>query len=282
MEEVGLISAFVAGVISFLSPCVLPIIPAYISYITGSSTVSDKEKINLEAFLNAIFFVLGFSIVFIILGASASFVGQLFRSNSYEISKIGGAIVVFFGFHFAGFFIRKNFLKEYLGLGALLLSLFSFKLISKDMFFDIAGIYLFVLFLYFIGLHEVLYRQLKIESSNKALGNKTGFLKYFSSLVVGISFAFGWSPCIGPVLGSILLYASQSGTVLKGVVLLALYSVGLGIPFLIGGLLIGYLLKFVKSFGKFFEVVEIAGGLLLIIMGVLLATHNLTLVSSLF
>ncbi|MFN3870668.1 MAG: cytochrome c biogenesis CcdA family protein [Aquificaceae bacterium] len=273
MSELSLFIAFTAGILSFLSPCVLPIIPGYISYISGIGVQEVKEKggFSKNAFFASLFFVVGFSVVFTLMGATATTIGGFLREYQDVIAKIGGGFVVFFGLHFAGVMLRQSFLRELLGIGAFIIALFLFGVISQKLLFDLLGIILVVAFLYAFGLHEVLYRQMRKEIKGSVSG--------IGAFLVGMLFAFGWSPCIGPVLGSILLYASQQETALQGASLLFAYSLGLGIPFLIAGGLLSAFLGFVKSFGRFFGVVEFLGGLLLVLLGVLLTTGRLAEIS---
>jgi cytochrome c-type biogenesis protein len=276
MFEVTFIGAFVAGVLAFLSPCVLPLIPAYLSYISGVG-VEEIQKENRtfspRIFLSALLFVVGFSVVFTLLGASASFIGQFLRAYQVEIAKIGGALIIFFGLHFAGAFLRENFLKELVGVQALLTGAYLFGMLDKDTFLAITGALAVVLALYLFGLHEYLYRQLRTEARAK--------ISYVGAFLVGVIFAFGWTPCIGPVLGSILFLASQQETVREGALLLLTFSAGLGVPFLIAGLAFTAFLGFVRRFGRFFGVVELVGGLLLITLGVLMVTDKLSWFASL-
>jgi len=274
MAEVSLFIAFTAGLLSFLSPCVLPVIPGYLSYISGiaGKEKSQQKAFNFNVFFASLLFVLGFSVVFSLLGAGATTIGQLLREYQEIISKVGGGVVVFFGLHFAGAFLRPNFLKEILGVGAFILSLHLFGAISQKLLFDLLGVLLVVLFLYSLNLHEKLYRQMRIESK--------GNVSVVGAFLVGMLFAFGWSPCIGPVLGSILLYASQQETVMQGTLLLLSYSMGLGIPFLIAGGLLSAFLGFVKGFSRFFGIVEFVGGLILMVLGVLLTTGYLSVLAN--
>ncbi len=269
--EVTLVGAFTAGLLSFLAPCVLPIVPGYLSYITGVSAQEEKPGLG-RTLLPVLFFVLGFSTVFVALGAGASFVGQFLADNRELIAKIGGGIIVFFGLHFSNLLIRQDFLRLFSGIGLIAVALYSFGVFEPDTFKDIAGVWVTVTALYLLNVHMLLYRQMRKQGSSKV-----GVL---SSFVVGLTFGAGWSPCIGPVLGSILLIASQQDSVLEGVKLLSLYSLGLGIPFITAGLLWSYFMKFVRSFSKFFTAVEYVGGFLLIIMGVLVASGQLTIISS--
>ncbi len=276
MFEVTYISALLAGILGFLSPCVLPIIPAYLSYVSGVSIEEiqkEKKLFNKKVFIASLFFVLGFTIVFTSLGAGASFVGQFFRSYQVEIAKVGGGLVIFFGLHFAGAFLRENFLKELIAVEAFLGALYLIKVINLETFTSLTSAVLIVLGLYLLRFHEVLYRQLKKEARSGA--------SYLGALVIGIVFAFGWTPCIGPILGSILFIASQQETVAQGATLLLTFSLGLGIPLIIAGLLFTAFLSFVRKFGKFFGVVEFVGGLLLIILGLLLVLDKLSWFASL-
>lgn len=273
MSEVSLFIAFTAGLLSFLSPCVLPIIPGYISYISGigAQEVRTRGGFSQRAFVASLLFVMGFSVVFTLMGATATGIGGLLREYQDYIAKVGGAVVVFFGLHFAGAMLRPNFLKELAGVSALILALFLLGVVPQRIVFDLLGIALIVAFLYLSGFHETLYRQLRKEMKGSVSG--------MGAMLVGMLFAFGWSPCIGPVLGSILLYASQQETAMQGAGLLFAYSMGMGIPFLIAGALLSTFLGFVSSFGRFFSVVEVVGGLLLILLGVLLTTGKLAEIS---
>ncbi len=276
MFEVTFLGAFLAGILAFLSPCVLPIIPAYLSYISGvgiEEVQRERKLINPKIFFATLFFVIGFSLVFTMLGAGASFIGQFLRTYQTEIAKVGGGLVIFFGLHFAGAFLRPNFLKELIGVQAFLTALYLFEVISKEAFYSLTGALAVVLALYLFGVHEYLYRQLKTEAKAKA--------SYIGAFIIGVVFAFGWTPCIGPILGSILFLASQQDTVREGAVMLMLFSFGLGIPFLIAGLLFSLFLNFVKKFGRFFGVIEIVGGLLLISLGILLVLDKLSWFASL-
>ncbi len=273
--EVTFFGAFLAGILSFLSPCVLPIVPAYLSYISGVSTAElEKEKklVNLKVFLSSLFFVIGFSIVFVALGASATYIGNLLQEYQDWIRIVGSGLVIFFGLHFAGVFFWKHFPKALIGTGPLIPVLYLLRAINKDEAIGLLVAYGIVVFLYLIKAHEFLYRQLKIEAKAE--------VSYLGALLMGVVFAFGWSPCIGPVLGSILMLASQQETVGQGAMLLLVYSVGLGIPFLLAGLLFSAFLNFVRSFSRFFKYVEIVGGVLLITLGLLLALDKLSLIAN--
>lgn len=227
------IGALIAGLLSFLSPCVLPLMPSYLSFITGISfedlqNATNKKKIQMLTLKNSLFFILGFSLVFISLGASSSVIGRLFVSYQEWIRIIGGVVIIFFGLFVAGFF-QMNFLQ-------------------RDKRFHLSG-------------------------------KPTGYL---GSVVVGTAFAAGWTPCIGPILGTILLYASAQGSTLYGVKLLSMYSLGLAIPFLFASLAFNSFLIYSKKIRKYMKFIMLASGILLIAFGILLLTNKLTLLTSLF
>ena len=211
--------AFGAGLISFLSPCVLPLIPGYIAYISGSSLneLLEKQNINL---LPIIFFTLGFSIVFIIFGAAATFLGQLFLDNSYQLRIIAGVVIIIFSLHIIGI-LKLNFLN------------FEKRIYSEK---------------------------------------KQGL---FSPILVGMAFAFGWTPCIGPILGSILALASTEESINKGILLLLFYSLGLAIPFILSGYLIQKFMIVSKNLKKNMNLITKIGGGLLLITGILVITNQL-------
>lgn len=231
MENVSILTAFVFGIISFISPCVLPIVPGYLSFISGYSfdemVTSSRKALFKKVTVNSILFVVGFSIVFIALGASATALGKFLLAKLDLFSKIAGVIIIIFGLHMIGVF-RINFLN-----------------------------------------YE------KKFHTDKRIGPA-------GSLVAGLAFAFGWTPCIGPVLAAILTIAAQQDTIGKGIFLLSVYSLGLGIPFLVTSLSINAFLAFFKRFGKYLRWVEITGGVLLIAVGALIMTNNLTVLSGYF
>ena len=211
--------AFGAGLISFLSPCVLPLIPGYISYISGQSLqeILNKKEIN---FLPLILFCLGFSTVFVLLGASASFLGQTLLQNS-EILRI------------------------------------------------VAGIVIIIFSLQLIGIINIPY--LNFEKRFDAKESRNILFPY----VIGVAFGFGWTPCIGPILGSILALASIEETLIRAVILLILYSLGLAIPFVLSGYLIQRFLLFSKNFRKNINLISKIGGIILLVTGILILTNQL-------
>jgi len=216
---IELFIAFGAGLISFLSPCVLPLIPGYISFISGSSLseLLEKKKINL---IPLILFTLGFSFVFIIFGATASYLGQVLLQNSEIFRIIAGLIIIIFSLQLIGF-INIGYLN------------FEKKVYTKR-------------------------------------NNNIWF-----PFVVGMAFGFGWTPCIGPILGSILALASTEETMFKAIILLSFYSLGLAIPFILSGYLMQRFLMFSRNFRKNINLVSKIGGVILLITGTLILTNQL-------
>ena len=216
---VEIIIAFGAGLISFLSPCVLPLIPGYISYISGSSLneIIEKKNVNL---LPIILFTLGFSIVFIIFGAASTYLGQILLKNSNELRIAAGMIIIILSLHIIGI-IKLNFLN------------FEKRFQTKK---------------------------------------NTNFI---SSILIGMAFAFGWTPCIGPILGSILVLAATEENVNMGILLLTSYSLGLAIPFIFAGYLMQKFLLFSKNFRKNINLVSKIGGVILLITGILILSNQL-------
>ena len=216
---VELLISFGAGLISFLSPCVLPLIPGYISFISGASLseLLENKKINI---FPIILFTLGFSFVFIMFGAAASYLGQVLLENSQTLRVIAGLIIIIFSLQLVGI-INISFLN------------FEKKIYTKK-------------------------------------NNNLWF-----SFVVGMAFGFGWTPCIGPILGSILALASTEETILKAVILLSFYSLGLAIPFILSGYLMQKFLMFSKNFKKNINIVSKSGGVILLITGILILTNQL-------
>ena len=211
--------AFGAGLISFLSPCVLPLIPGYISYISGSSLNELIEKKNVNIF-PIILFAIGFSVVFISFGATASFLGSVILNNSYHLRIASGIIIIVFSLHILGI-INLNFLNY-----------------EKRIYTE----------------------------------KKSGI---FSSLLVGMAFGFGWTPCIGPILGSILALASTEQSLNRGILLLVFYSLGLAIPFILSGYLIQKFLVFSKNIKSKMNFIMKGGGILLLTTGILMITNQL-------
>ena len=213
--------AFLAGLISFLSPCVLPLIPGYISYISGNSLEKIKERKKNLIIFKTIFFTLGFSFVFIILGLSASSLGKFFLNNSNTFRIFAGLIIIFFSLQMLGFI--------------------NFKFMNKDIRFF----------------------------SNKYNNS------YIFSFLLGAAFGFGWTPCIGPILGSILTLAAIEQSISRGVLLLSLYSLGLAIPFIISGILLDKFITVSKNFKKYLPIINKFGGSILLLTGLAILTGQL-------
>jgi len=213
--------AFLSGLISFLSPCVLPLIPGYISYISGTSFNKIKEKKRNLIVIKTIFFTLGFSSVFIALGSTATFIGQFFLLNSNIFRIVAGVILIVFSLQLIG--------------------IINFNFMNKDI-------------------------RVFTNQYNDSL---------FFPLVVGVAFGFGWTPCIGPILGSIITLAALEENISRGVLLLSFYSLGLAIPFIISGILIDKFLLFSKGFKKYTSAITKTGGIILLLTGIAILTGQL-------
>lgn len=278
MENLTIFGAFLGGIIAFLSPCVLPIIPGYIAYISGMSIYSEEKKgFDVNVIFSAVAFVVGFSIVFTALGAASTFVGQFLQEYKYIISKIAAIVVIILGIHFTGILQSqkaKHIVLSILGFTTLI---YIGDFVLNREFLG-AGLYTFLVGLsltvfYFSGFYKILYEQKTKEVKKKPPGPIGAFL-------VGLAFALGWTPCIGPILGAILLVASQQETVVEGTLLLFAFSMGLGIPFIFTAVAINIFFKFFNFIKKYFLIIEFAGGILLIIIGILLLTGNFEKISS--
>lgn len=231
-ENVSILVAFTAGLISFLSPCILPLIPSYLAFITGISIdelsgEDGRRRVRSRVVINSLFFILGFSLIFISLGASATFVGKFLYRNIRWFEIIGGVVVILLGLHFAGVF-KLRFLE----------------------------------------------RERRFHLKKKPLGA-------WGTLLVGMAFGAGWTPCVGPILGAILTMAATTQNVWKGTGLLIVYSLGLGLPFLLTGILLHKFLEYFKTLKRYFRVITAVGGILLIIVGVLLISGYFTSLSAL-
>ncbi|WP_457644039.1 cytochrome c biogenesis CcdA family protein [Persephonella sp.] len=275
VESVSIWAAFFAGLIAFLSPCVLPIIPGYIAYISGISVQSASQsnnRIDWSVVYAAIAFVIGFSLVFTALGAASTFVGQLLQEYKTIISKIAAVLVILLGVHFTGVFQSENVKKWLFVITGLSLLIYGYGVVStgnilNDLLFLVV-ISVSLLVFYFSGAYRVLYQQKTTEIKKKPAG-------IIGAFIVGVAFAFGWTPCIGPILGAILLYASQQETVMQGVMLLFAFSMGLGIPFIITAAAINQFFRFFNFMRRYFLWIEIIGGILLIMVGILILTGSL-------
>ncbi|MAF13278.1 MAG: cytochrome C biogenesis protein [Parcubacteria group bacterium] len=233
MDLTLIIPAFLAGLITFLAPCTLPLVPGYLGFISGTSVddlndPAKKEQVKKKILKNGIFFVLGFSVVFILFGTLAGLLGQALVPYRIWLTRIGGVFIIIFGLFMVG-----------------------------------------VLKLPFLS-HE---KRLKLPSF-LTLGKPS------SSFIVGNAFAFGWTPCVGPILASILLLASSSSTALQGAILLAVFSLGLAVPFLLVALGTGHAAQYINKISKYLNVVSIIGGAFLILLGILLLANKFTLLLS--
>ena len=229
-DQVSGLAAFGGGFLSFISPCVLPLVPAYISYISGVSIDALKGETKesgagRKVILSTLLFVAGFTIVFATLGATASYIGQYLVLYKRTINIVGGIMIIILGIHLSSIY-RISFL-DY---------------------------------------------EKRIQVQQKPLG-------WLSSMLIGAAFAFGWTPCIGPILSAILIVAANQHTIFDGVLLLVLYSLGLGVPFLLTGIGLNYALSVFKKIKKHYRTIELVSGILLMIIGILVATDQFTRIS---
>jgi cytochrome c-type biogenesis protein len=231
-NDVTLLAAFAAGFLSFVSPCVLPLIPGYISFVSGISVEEMRaggeatlSTSRLQVFVTSLAFVIGFSLVFVALGASATAIGKFMFARLPLFSKVAGAVLIVFGLHTMGVF-RLAFLDT----------------------------------------------EKRVHAQRKPAGP-------LGAVLVGIAFAFGWTPCIGPILGGILAIAGSKNSVGEGVILLAVYSLGLGIPFLLTSLAINQFFGAAKRIRRYYHAIELTSGALLIVIGVLILSGQLTIIT---
>jgi cytochrome c-type biogenesis protein len=278
MTDVSLAGAFLAGLVSFLSPCVLPLVPGYISMLSGigMEQLRKGDVPTSGLFSSALAFVAGFSVVFISFGASASAVGSFLRQNRSLLAPVAGALILLFGLHLIGALIKLN-LRAGIVLGVILVALgiaAYFK--HVPLFAGLGASHFFSLSLIgFFGpaMARWLNRDVHLRSSATQPGIWSGFL-------LGFAFAFGWTPCIGPILATVLALAAASDTISRGVLLLAVYSAGLAIPFLLTALGISQFMVFYKNFRKYLHAVELFSGALLLFVGGLVFVNKLTWLSS--
>jgi cytochrome c-type biogenesis protein len=270
---VSIFAAFVAGLVSFLSPCVLPLVPGYISMLSGIGVEQLKEGQTPRAGLltSALAFVLGFSIVFITFGASASAVGSFLVRNRSLLAPLAGALIILFGLHLVGW-LSKISLRAGFVIGIILVAVgvaFSVRpgiaghTLKAVHFYSVAIIFL---------LGPAMTRWLNRDVHFRNLGGQPGII---SGFLMGFAFAFGWTPCIGPILAGVLAIAATRETIGEGVFLLACYSAGLAIPFLVTALGIGGFLKFYQRFRRHLHTVEVFSGVLLIAVGGLVFMNRL-------
>jgi cytochrome c-type biogenesis protein len=274
MTDVSLAGAFLAGLISFLSPCVLPLVPGYISMLSGIGVeqLRQGQQPKSGLFASALAFVLGFSAVFIAFGASASAVGGFLQQHKSTLAPIAGALILLFGLHLLGWLIKLN-VRAGLILGIVLVALgIAAYLHHGPLFAGLGSVHFFSLSVIgFFGpsLARWLNRDVHLRNTDTKPGIVSGFL-------LGFAFAFGWTPCIGPILSSVLLLAAASDTVGRGVLLLAIYSAGLAVPFLLTALGLARFLRFYQNFRKYLHAVELLSGALLLFVGALVFANRLT------
>ena len=232
ISQVSLFAAFSAGLLSFISPCVLPLVPSYLSYITGLSVenlakVEERERFKSAIMVNAILFIAGFSTVFIAFGASASLIGQVLYEYQDIIRKIGGILIIIFGLYLLGI----------------------------------------------LKLNILMTERRLVHFESRPVG-------YLGSFLIGTAFAAGWTPCVGPVLGTILAYASTTESMSGGVMLLSAYSFGLGLPFFLTAFGMDTFLSYFKSLRTYLGGVSFVSGGLLILVGIMIFTDSITLLTS--
>ncbi len=274
MTDVSLVGAFLAGLVSFLSPCVLPLVPGYISMLSGigMEELRKGEAPTSGLFASSLAFVTGFSVVFISFGASASAVGSFLLQNRALLAPVAGALILLFGLHLLGALIKLN-LRAGIILGVLLVALGVVAYLRHaPLFAGLGASHFFSLSLIgFFGptMARWLNRDVHLRSKATQPGIWSGFL-------LGFAFAFGWTPCIGPILSAVLLLAARSDTIARGILLLAVYSAGLAIPFLLTALGISRFMVFYKNFRKYLHAVELFSGALLLLIGGLVFFNRLT------
>jgi cytochrome c-type biogenesis protein len=275
--EVSVFAAFLAGLFSFLSPCVLPLVPGYISMLSGIGVEQLKEGNAPRASLlsSALSFVVGFSIVFVAFGASASAVGTFLSQNRTLLTPVAGALIFLFGLHLIGW-LAKISVRVGVIIGVLLVAVGLLLNLRPEMpavYFKPVQFYSFaVIFL----LGPFLSRWLNRDVHFRKVGSKPGI---FSGFLLGFAFAFGWTPCIGPILTAVLTLAATEQTLGRAIFLLVCYSAGLAIPFLITAVGIGGFLKFYQRFRRHVHAVEVFSGVLLLAVGGLVFFNRLTWLS---
>ena len=233
MQEITIVAAIFAGILSFLSPCVLPLVPAYISFMSGVSIDQLRQNANRQQILRktiftSLAFISGFSVIFVLLGATATTLGAFLRKTSYSITPVAGVIIIIFGLHFLGVFKK------------------TLQFLNYEKRFHVGNI-------------------------------QAGIV---SAFVVGLAFAFGWTPCTGPFLGSIFFLAERQQTVWQGILLLSAYSLGLGIPFLLTAIAMQKFLAVLNLVKRHFRTMEIISGLFLLTIGVLMLTGRFSMIAS--
>jgi len=231
-SSITFLGAFVAGLLSFLSPCVLPLFPSYLTYITGLS-FSDLQaehpthQVRQQTVTHSLLFIAGFTVVFVLLGASATLAGEFLQSHTTAVRRIGGVLIIIFGIHVSGL----------------------------------------------VPIHLLLGEK-RVTIHRKPAG-------YLGSFLVGLTFAAGWTPCIGPILSTVLMVAATEETVYQGIALLLIYSMGLAIPFFLSALALHHFLVFFNRFKRYIRLFEIITGIFLVVVGILIFTNSLALLQKL-
>ncbi len=274
MIDVPLSAAFIAGLVSFLSPCVLPLVPGYISMLSGigMEQLRQGQQPRGGLFASALSFVVGFSVVFISFGASASAVGTFLRQNRTLLAPIAGALILLFGLHLIGALVKFSFRSGVIA-GSILVILGVVSIVHRGpLFYGLGWVHFFSLSIIgFFG--PALAKWLNRDVHLRSTSTKPGL---FSGFFLGFAFAFGWTPCIGPILATVLALAAASDTIARGILLLAVYSAGLAVPFLLTALGIGQFLSFYQRFRKYLHAVELLSGALLLFVGGLVFVNKLT------
>lgn len=325
--------AFLAGLLSFASPCVLPLVPAYVGYLGGTTVMTAEQggtrRDTARTFVHSLLFVLGFGLVFVLLGASATFIGRFLFDSSILLRRVGGVLLIVFGMRLmaiswsrrrwivaailvasatflldSGLLVRTSFvqgqimfgddllvwLEESILLGLVVLAGADWSTARQVILAGAAGILNFLasfdalvpnlaasvlitLAIVFLNRSDLFYAEKKIELE------QTGQTGYLRSLLFGVVFAAGWTPCVGPILAGILVVASQLDTVGQGILLLVAYTLGLGIPFLLVGLAFGPLSRWLRRMNRYLGVISAVSGVLLVLMGIFIFTDSLTFLS---
>jgi cytochrome c-type biogenesis protein len=324
-QNLSLSIAFLAGLLSFASPCVLPLVPAYIGYLGGTTVMSGEQggtrRETLQTFFHSLLFVVGFGLVFVLLGATATFIGQFVFDSSILLQRVGGVLLVVFGMRLMGIgWSRQRWLLAAVLVGLVTFALDSGLLVRGGIEFGeytiiwleesvmmalvvlagadwnttrqvilvvAAGMLNFLasfdallpnlvasvligLVALFLNRADFFYAEKKIELK------RTGQTGYLRSLLFGVVFAAGWTPCVGPILAGILVLAGQLETIGQGMLLLTAYTLGLGIPFLLVGLAFGPLSTWLRKANRYLGIISIISGVLLVLMGVFVFTGSLT------
>ncbi len=278
--DVGIVAAFIAGLVSFLSPCVLPLVPGYISMLSGIGVEQLKqgEAPRGSLLISALAFVTGFSVVFIAFGASASAVGAFLLRNKTLLAPVAGALIILFGLHLIDWLRRVSIIAGLLVGGVLVAAGVALQFVTEGAAGAVKPAHLISLSLIFLAgpfLSKWLNRDVHLQNVGGQPGMVSGFL-------MGFAFAFGWTPCIGPILAGVLAIAATRETIGQGVFLLAVYSAGLALPFLLTALGLSRFLRFYQKFRRHLHAVEVFSGVLLLAIGGLIFTDRLTWLSGKF